>query len=186
MNVTASILCPGPSVAGYTPPPRMDDEQQIVIAVNRGILAGPADWLVALDAHTIGMMEDIPEVGRLLTGVAAWGEIETCFPAFAARVEHAPKSSLRTDWLPRANTFLGHSFLVAIILAAQLGADLIECYGADFGGEQDFDGYTSPRQKRDAGRWRRERELFDLLSDALMLRGHVVSRVAFVVEEART
>ena len=63
MNVTASILCPGPSLAMWTHRRPDDDEQQITIAVNRAILAGPADWLVALDAHTIGMMEDIPEVG---------------------------------------------------------------------------------------------------------------------------
>ena len=177
MNVTASILCPGPSLAGYTQRPPDDDERQIVIAVNRGVLAGPADWLVALDAHTIGMMEDIPRVGWLLTGIAAWAEIETCFPAFAARVEHVPKAWLRTAWLPRANTFLGHSFLVAIILAAHLGADRIECWGADFGGVADFDGYTSPRQKRDAGRWRCERELYDELVRQLSLRGHCVCRI---------
>ena len=181
MNVTASILCPGPSLAQWAPRPS-DDEHQITIAVNRAILAGPADWLVALDAHTIGMMDEIPRVGRLLTGMAAWGEIETCFPAFAARVEHVPKVWLRTGWLPRANTFLGHSFLVAIILAAQLGADRIECWGADFGGVEDFDGYTSPRQKRDAGRWRRERELYEELVTLLDARGCCVSRMALAVE----
>jgi len=183
MNVTASILCPGPSLAQWAPRPS-DDEHQITIAVNRAILAGPADWLVALDAHTIGMMDEIPRVGRLLTGMAVWGEIETCFPAFAARVEHVPKSSLRTDWLPqkKMGKFLGKSFFVAIILAAQLGADLIECWGADFGGVADFDGYTSPRQKRDDGRWRRERELYEGLVQRLSLRGHCVCRMVLTAE----
>ena len=176
MNVTASILCPGPSLAQWAPRPS-DGEHQITIAVNRAILAGPADWLVALDAHTIGMMEDIPRVGRLLTGMAAWGEIETCFPAFAAGVKHVPKAWLHTKWLSRANTFLGHSFLVAIILAAQLGADLIECWGADFTGAGDFDGYTHRKQKRDPGRWTHERKLYEELVRRLSLRGYCVCRI---------
>jgi len=180
MNLTANILCPGPSLAAYAPASRAD----LVIAVNRAILAGPADWLVALDAHTIGMMDEIPAVANLLTGMAPWGEIETCFPAFAARVEHMPKRLLETDWLPqeKKNKFLGKSFFVAIVLAAQLGADLIECWGADFGGVKDFDGYTHRKQKRDPGRWTHERALYEELVTLLDARGCCVTRMALTVE----
>ena len=178
--LTATILCPGPSLANYKPP--TGPERFVTIAVNRAVAIQPVDWWVALDSDTVAMLDRPPVAKRILMGMAAWGEAAVRFPAIAATLDHIPKAYLRADWLPGAQEFLGHSFLTAILLAAEIGADLIECWGVDLDGKKDFDGFSDRRQNRTPGHWALELELFERLTEVLAERDVCVTRMAFCVE----
>jgi hypothetical protein len=66
----------------------------------------------------------------------------------------------------------------SIALAAHLGADRVDVYGADWTNEPDFDGYRPTEMYRTLERWARERAAWSRLEQWLTARDVTVRRVA--------
>jgi len=166
----AAILCPGPSLTAF------DDRagHDVRIGVNRAAEAYRCDYWVALDAHTFGMCEP---VGRpvLVCRTATYTKMCRRWPA-AGEFEH-----LATNRLPGPRTrsklrWRAYSATTALVLAAHLRSGSVDCWGVDWAGRADFDGYTHPRQRRDGRRWDRERKIWTALCDLLAADGVTVAR----------
>ena len=63
------------------------------------------------------------------------------------------------------------------VLAHYLGAKRVDVYGADWTDEPDFDGVSVTGNRRDAERWRQERDIWHKLTAHLAERGTVVERI---------
>jgi hypothetical protein len=171
----AALLCPGPSLAAF--PGR--NGYDVVLGVNRAARRVPCDYWVFLDAH---VPRDFgPPAGRptlvsracalrrvtrgLAAGQAKWAEGLEHFP-----LEDLPKPA---SWPSKWDNL---SLLAALALAVHLGAVEIECWGVDWDGVRDWDGYSDARQNRTETRWSRERDLFNAIVVGLAAKGIRVSR----------
>ena len=179
MSRTATILCPGPSLTTYNPPTRPD----LVIAVNRAASVALCDWWSMLDAHTFGRTQCIGHP-KILCGPQVRGEIKSSNPTRAPLHQFRDKRELAVTF-PEAKPYLSFSFSAAIWLAVEQGATEIQCFGADFGGEADWDGHTSDRNCRTPERWTRERGLYEKLRELLAGRGVAVERVGVATEAVK-
>lgn len=150
------LLCPGPSLASYVPQPC-----DLTIGVNRAACAVMCNVWVACDtplivrenAKVLGLpllvstdttLETIPD-----HGVAPWagGTFD---------------SKQMLEYCPHAYQWVTFSATTALIFAAFRGARVIEVFGADWSGTQDYDGVEAG-QNRQPDRWQLEREIWNNL-----------------------
>ena len=148
MKTKAVVLCPGPSLKEFAG----RNGYGLVIGVNRAGNVEKCDYLVALDPHTPGWC-DLRHRPTLVCARTVRDEaILDC-----EAVKHLPFLELSKDWLgPGAPKWWTKSLTTALVLAFVKGADAIDCYGVDWQGIEDFDGFTDARQKRGRERWKKE------------------------------
>lgn len=75
------------------------------------------------------------------------------------------------------------SATAALIVAAHLGAKVIDVYGADWTNQPDFDGKSinlAPHE-RAPERWKEERQIWDAVGGYLTSQGISVNRILYVV-----
>jgi hypothetical protein len=165
----ASILSPGPSLSLYRP-----HGEVMVVGVNRAASMLPCTaWACGdpeLLAATCAKVKGSPwlltsSIGltamRAMRGVHWLGEVMTF-------------DLLRQlfDPIPQWDTFTATA---AVVYAAAKGARRIECYGMDWSGTADVDGWDQAGN-RSEDRWKLEAGLFGSLGIALGQRGIEVVR----------
>lgn len=166
--MNAAIICPGPSVSKTFD----DDFAGLRIAVNRAALWYASDVWAANDFPLICEISDDVKgnprlwcnhdtVTSLLRRGNCWGKGAT---AFSSLVYPVPAWHLYTA-------------PAALVVAAFLGADRIEVFGADWTSEPDADGKTPPSCRRTEGRWRQERSIWEGIVACLKERGVRVERI---------
>jgi len=176
---TIVVLCPGPSLLAFAKAdaaPSAPERLAAVIGVNRVVTAFQCDYWVCLDVHA----GDQIEVGAILgapTIVAG--------PGVPKRIARRHRQA--ADWptlvhteidLPRDQVAWGRfGATTAVALAASLGAKLIRCFGVNWKGTADFDGFEHIKQRRDEARWDEERALWTALAGLLESRGVRLERV---------
>ena len=172
----AAVLCPGESLRfflgrdGYDP----------VIAVNRAAGAYHADYWVCLDQNSF---EACQPVGRptIVCAHATYNGICARWPD--ARHHdwklHKP-GAVETHQIPWAK----YSATTALELAARLGATQVDCYGIDWNGTEDFDGYEHAEHNRTAERWADEGRIFADLTAELHRRGVRIRRITILERPA--
>lgn len=82
----------------------------------------------------------------------------------------------RTYRRDEQNRWTMYSATAALVLAGELGAEIVDCYGCDMAGELNYDGTPEPTANRTASRWEREREAFEAAAEWLAGRGVEVIR----------
>ena len=169
---SAAILCPGPSLAGMLGRP-FRQEYDLLIGVNRAVEAFECDYWVALDVRTFGMTSPLG-TPILVASRRHYKRVTHEWPE-ARRFQHLDHHSLKVPQL--TSTWTTKGLLTAIVLAFTRDAQVIDCYGVDWAGVQDFDGKTFPKQIRTPKRWEKEAQQFEQLRTALGERGVMVQRV---------
>ena len=166
----AAVLCPGPSLSEFAG--RTDYD--LVIGVNRAATEFRCDYVSLFDPYTFGMCAERGWKGRP-TIIAARDVYEQMCRQFPAAV-HFPFLERSTAWLNgSAGRWYTKGLTTAIVVAWLKGADTIDCYGVDWFGTEDFDGFTDPRQKRDRDRWRREIDLAKGVRSELLQRNVTIA-----------
>lgn len=181
----AAVLCPGPSLKDF--PGR--NGFAAVIAVNRAAKAVEADYWVCLDVHTIGRTwgggtkeeqakRDPLEVkGQpvLVSSLSTFRRAQKQHPTAVKGLRHLNHQTLEFPRkLLRWNRW---GWATAILLAAlHCGATEVECWGVDWIGRADFDGFTHDKMHRDEARWDAERAQWGRLVRMLAERGIRVTR----------
>ncbi len=171
----AAVLCPGPSLPLFAEAGSFD----VVFGVNRAAGAFACNYFVALDARSF-IVANI--IGAPVI-VSSQAELDKMKPHGlddhkTLVIEPGWLSVNRLKWATKGLT-------VALVLAAQLDAREIHCFGVDWAGRKDWDGYSDDQQRRDADRWGAETELFDNTAAALTQRGIVISRHTLEGQEAK-
>lgn len=159
----AAVLCPGPSLARTWPGDRPYD---LRIGVNRAAVAFQCDYAAVLDSPLLRA------IGRAFRGD----------PRLLTRGAHRPKYSTRpgpdVESLPcPVRQWDLFTATAALVLAAQLGAELIDVYGADWTpNAPDFDG-VNVAERRTAERFEKEREVWADVVAWLAARNCHVARI---------
>ena len=170
----AAVLCPGPSLSPFED----TDAHDVRIGVNRAAGAVRCEYWVALDVHTAGIttprgkpvVVNKPNIHRQMCDE---------FPC-VSQLSHLSVEGLRLR-RPGSEKINWQRFglTVAVVLAAELGAARIDCFGVDWCGQSDFDGFRHTRNRRTDSRWQRERRLYQQVVAALAERGVIVRRMTF-------
>lgn len=169
---TISIFCPGPSLAGWLA--NTPGEPASRITVNRAAGVIEAAWWSALDATSV---ENCNAIGnpKILTTVMMKRKLLHKVPEAKDRPfenvdEIKPPGLGGIKWIR-------YSMTVAIGFAASLGAKKIDVYGADWNGEQDYDGVKLVGCQRTEKRWTKEADLFKTIQTALTSVGVELKRI---------
>lgn len=154
-----AVLCPGPSLPRTF---KHDQPYDVLIGVNRAVLFTSCDWLASFDASTVKALAT-PGM-KVFTRASCLPQDET-LEAVAV-------------WYPCVKLSDAGMFTAcgALLLAAALGANDIDVYGADWSDAPDFDGRHSEGDWRVAERWRRERVVWDKITRVLASQGIHVDR----------
>ena len=170
--VRVAIVCPGPSLCDFPG----SDGFSSVIAVNRAAKAVRVDYWVCLDHHTFGdawgggtkteqqKRDPLKPVGRptLICSLSTFRRIGRRCPA-VKRWKHENHQQLK---FPKKKVrWHRWGWATAILWAAiKLEATEIECWGMDWVGQGDFDGFEHGKMRRDERRWAAERAQFGRLA----------------------
>lgn len=174
------LLCPGPSLrTGYAPARAAD----LVIGVNRAPLiaandGGPrVDWWVADYRRFLDV--ELPYRPRVV--MRADG-MRLCYQRGhgdkVERHEIVTQEDLMQRWPAQPIEWTRKSACTALVLAADLGATRIDCYGCDWTCEPDVDGVSHKSDKRTPERWESEAEVWHALVELLGKSGITVDRKA--------
>lgn len=157
----AAVLCPGPGLELY--PGRLFHDARggggydLVIGVNRAVLAYRCDWWSVCDIESI---EDID----LTYDVPIFTTRSNCDRNKSSDMNHRWNRLKKRfyedpEFAPARNQFgwSTYSATAAIVLAFNHGCQRIDEYGSPLGGDTDHDGHTLDRYYRADERWRNER-----------------------------
>lgn len=169
-KMKAAVLCPGPSLIEF----RGGTGYGAVIGVNRAAAYTPCDWWVICDEQTFAMCVPLGSPSVVCD--------QDCL---ARLLRKYPRSAdyawldREHDWPPRKGPCRWWRFSAtsALVLAARLGATHVDCYGVDWRGACDWDGYTHSGQCRTVTRWADERQVWQSTVDTLAERGVTVERI---------
>lgn len=194
-----ALLGSGPSVELYRGPGRY----AAVLAVNRAISrigpswlkgaaaagwAGPWAYWMMLDEYTFGMCDPPAWPGGIwmVTYRNEHGRILAQNPDAAeyASIYIEDVREVLGSRLPVATEWACYGITVGLAVALYLGARRVDVYGADQAGRADFDGFTDPRQKRDAERWAREKRIWGNVTAAVAAAGTEIRRATWDVQPA--
>lgn len=180
--MNAAVLCPGPSVQRFPANgdlrlserhPERPQPYDVVVGVNRAASLHACDFWCLLDHYTYDLR---PVIGRptICCHASIYSNMTKAYPAakdhkFLA-LENIPENFQICNW----RTW---SASLAIVVAFINGASLIECYGMDWRGAADWDGFTHERHRRTAKRWIAEQKLFEQIREWLGPRGCTIRRV---------
>jgi len=134
MTKQGVILCPGPSVVGFVP-----TVGKTIIGVNRVVRDYRLDWWVVGDPKTIENGRQWIRSGQspnvfLKPGVDGGALTESTILSWKSE---AIKKRYTT---PDGGEMVNRSVLAAIVLAVNMGLEVVEMYGADMNGEAYYDG----------------------------------------------
>ena len=161
----AAVLCPGPSLAEMWA--KADKQQyELTLAVNRAAAHWPCTHLCFQDWWTWKMLAGTP-LGKpvLISDPGTYQRTKNRYHDSVRRYEFLPQE--RPDWV----RFTAN---VAIWMAHTLGATIIDVYGMDLAGVNDWDGFTDSKQIRHDNRWTRERRIFIKLA-AFLAENHATA-----------
>jgi hypothetical protein len=184
-----ALLCPGPSLPLFEGRAAQYDQ---VLAVNRAVLAFPADFWVMLDAEAFRLAREVMQrpswPPERLPVLVSWGDqhVERCSRYPEAR--QLPFVPVEYSWLPHEwqpdgaehpTPLLWDSFsgTAALVLARRQGAVEIDAYGVDWSGLVDWDGKADPNSTRGEERWAREQSLWQDLTTLFARDGIRVRRI---------
>jgi hypothetical protein len=165
-GVRVILLSPGPSLEKWDGNATGD----IVIAVNRAIVRHPsADFWSCGDLLTVQRhVRQLPAPPILWTHTDEARRLRREFPGMPHR------TYLRDE----AKPWTTFSATAALMLAGELGAERVDCFGCDMSGELNWDNSAEPTANRTESRWQRERVAWDALVGILAERGVSVTRAA--------
>lgn len=163
-----AIVCPGPSAADFTEERRVDYD--VVIGVNRAVGLIECDYWVMLDEAAFAHSKPIGTPKMVTRG----GIYRALCRAYPQAREHEFVSSKFYEGPPRSR-WGAFSSTTALMFAVKFGGTEIDCYGADFEGNADWDGKIGCG--REPERWEREAKLWGGLCRWLESRGVKVSRM---------
>lgn len=169
----AAICCPGPSLDGAEIDRTAYAE---LVAVNRASnLPGLyPDTIVCMDPHTAGWLthESTASMPALCGKPGVLNRIERTYPLLRGleRIEIVPRW---TDFPP--TNWHTKGLAAGLVFAWKRGAKRIDCFGVDWDGRSDYDGFEHERQKRDERRWAAERSMVTRLAHELRKRGAEVN-----------
>lgn len=180
--MNAAILCPGPSVQNYPlngdlrvseMSPTKPRPYDVIVGVNRAASLHACDFWCLLDHYTYDLL---PVIGKptIVCHASIYNSMVREFPAANSHVHLALENIDENFQICNWRTW---SASLAIVVAFTQGVDLIECYGMDWVGTSDWDGFSQTQQRRSAKRWLAERKLFGQIRDWLGARGCTVRRV---------
>jgi hypothetical protein len=170
-GVKSAVVCFGRSSALFD----ADDFEGLTIAVNRAGLRYRADVWAAGDEPMLR------SVSQHVLGRPTW--LTAAGTAALAR-DHGPSwpgevvefESLYEYLDPTALPWTMFTATAAIVYAAYRGAQSIDCYGMDWSGQADADGWHDAGNRSDE-RWTLERGIYCRLADVLRGRGCELRRV---------
>ena len=179
----AAILNPGPSLNttykgrhGY----------DVVIGVNRTMLAHDLDWWVWMDTNPPmprRVWEAPDDEWKREKPATAPHQFTTGTGAEYLESQDLPRDGNvwrfndYQDYIPNRLKWHVFSATAAISLAFLLGATSADVYGADMRGESDFDGSRDTRDNRDEKRWLREAGIWNETIAWLSFNGMAVRRI---------
>lgn len=152
-----------------------------IIGVNKVVQQYRCNWWCFYDAKTFA---DIEPVGRpyLAMNHSVPQAITDLYPEAIEKFKTAARRTLIfdteiciPDWPKDADKWCCYSGLAALGVAYHLGAKTITVFGADMAGESDCFGFMF--KPRTIERWRRERELWNMLVDRISNKGVHIARV---------
>lgn len=161
-----ALLCPGPSLASYTP-----GDHDLLAGVNRAVSVAPCDFWVFLDERPYHSAQCLGEPAIVTSG--------TMYRRLIRKQKLEPsRPFIDRDRLPPADQLRWGRFSStnALVLLAALGATEIECFGVDMAGTLDWDQFSHAQDRRDAKRWQEEATLWQQMVDYLGQRGCLVHR----------
>jgi len=170
---SVAVLCPGPSLSTFED----TDAYDVRIGVNRAAGVVRCDYWVALDVHTAGIT--VPRGTPVVVNKPNIHKQMCREFQYVTQLPHLSVGSLRLRE-PRSKTTNWRRFglTVALVLAAELGAVHIDCFGVDWCGQADFDGFCCVRNRRTESRWERERRLWGQVAAVLAERNVIIRRVS--------
>lgn len=151
--MNATILCPGPSLADYTP----SESSGIVVGVNRAAELHQCDVWSAID-HTLVRRVHPIGMPTLLTTMATRESLERrgkAWPYLAVTHCGVANGGRPGEWSRYSATSALH-YLV------WMGATRVETWGVNWQGTADWDGEMAG-ENRTLDRWRDERSIWDRL-----------------------
>ncbi len=180
--MNAAVLCPGPSVQNYPingdlrlseASPIEPRAYDLVVGVNRAAGLQHCDFWCLLDHYTYDLL---PVIGKP-TIVCHASIYHSMVREYPASKDHGHLALENIDENFQICNWRTWSASLAIVVAFTQGVDLIECYGMDWVGTTDWDGFTHRTHRRSAKRWLGEQKLFGEIRDWLGARGCTVRRV---------
>lgn len=158
----AVICCPGPSLANYQPTPA-----DLVIAVNRAATKVECGTWLCCDPPLIQQAHEQVIGSPLLVTSTDGHHVCSTFERDFGKKLWRGEFVCQTEALgycPHAYQWVMFSATSALVWAGFKGADVIDCYGADWAaGEPDFDGVQAGKN-RSADRFKLEREIWENLT----------------------
>lgn len=180
--MNAAVLCPGPSVQRYPIngdlrlgelSPTVPRAYDVVVGVNRAATLYPCDFWCLLDHYTYALR---PVIGKptICCHAAIYNNMCAAYPEAKTHghvaLENIPLPFDKVVWRTWSAT-------TAVVVAHLQGADVIDCYGMDWVGSSDWDGFTHEKHRRTSKRWASERKLMQQIQDWLATLGCTVRRV---------
>ena len=161
-----ALLSCGPSLPRWEWVNRSD--YAVVVGVNRAVARYACDWWSAGDAECFTAVEPIG-LPHLWTHAATLYRIRREHPERSTRHHAATYHRCeRQQWSI-------YSATAALMIAREIKATRIDCFGVDMAGTQDWDG--SHHGCRDETRWARERAAWCLAESILSAEGITVARL---------
>jgi hypothetical protein len=147
----AALLSCGPSLSAFT----TRDAFDVVIAVNKAVTlpgAGVTWWSVG-DVLTVGRLyPTLPYAPLIWTHTETMRQVIGRFGWVDGKTYHRDEINARWSMF---------SATAGLMLAKELGAERVECFGCDMTGEQNWDGTEEPTANRTEQRWERERVIWE-------------------------
>jgi hypothetical protein len=171
----AVVLCGGPSLFSTWGRPGLADRRDYdwVLGVNRVAAWFPLDYWIALDWQLGELVAPIT-APTFVMSPDAWRTLSQKVPDLVRDRMHLDHFTIA---LPRESPaeWSVYSFPTAIATAWHLGAKVIDCFGVDWNGKRDADGWNEATD-RTAARWAREQAIVRATVRLLADRGTVVRR----------
>lgn len=180
--MNAAVLCPGASVQRYPqngelrmseacPEPRAYD---LVVGVNRAAGLHACDFWCLLDHYTYGLQPAVIGRPTIVCHASIYNSMTKEYPE-AKSHDHLALENIHEDF--QTCNWRTWSASLAIVVAYIRGAAVVDCYGMDWRGTEDWDGFNHHKHRRGVKRWAAERQLFECIQKWLAGRGCVVRRV---------
>ena len=149
----AALLCPGPCLVEYPG----NDGYDLVIGVNRAAGFAPCDIWSMFDHFTYDQTQVIG-TPRILTRTTAWSKLSA---EIQERHEFILVDEYRQKWRKGhpQHAWTYSATAAACMALREWGVELLEIWGCQLEGVEDFDGGQNKKTVtcRSSGRWQKER-----------------------------
>lgn len=170
---TCAILSRGPSLAKYEA-----QEYDAIIGVNNVVEKWACDWWAFADWDQFVKTKPIG-TPKIFTRVRTLDKLRHFAPDHVELFKAANATTDIAAGIPlidKQAPFYNWSGPLALGLAYMLGAEQVDCYGCDMGGNEDAFGHKN--NGRNAWRWAEEKKIWARLEQLIAARGGRVRRIA--------